>query len=130
MPLSIDSALGIHATALELRARRAELLASNLANMDTPNYKARDFNFRAAMTQALQGQEVLATTDPKDIEPSGAPGTPKLLYRIPSQPSLDGNTVDPNLERAAFAENAVQYRATLTFLTDRIRTLMTAIRGQ
>lgn len=130
MPLSIDSALGNHATALELRARRAELLASNLANMDTPNYKARDFNFRAAMTQALQGQDVLATTDPKHIEPNGAPGTPELLYRIPSQPSLDGNTVDPNMERAAFAENAVQYRATLTFLTDRIRTLMTAIRGQ
>jgi flagellar basal-body rod protein FlgB len=114
---SIDNYLGVHAQALAIESRRTQLLASNLANSDTPNYKARDVDFRAALA---------AATAP------GAAGArdPALMYRVPLAPSLDGNTVDPQLEQAAFAENAVRYQATLTLLNSRLRSLMTAITGQ
>lgn len=133
MPLSIDSALGPLPDALVLRGRRSEVLASNLANADTPNFKARDVDFRAVMDQA-QGSHQLAmqTTSAKHIaftENNGFGGMP-VQYRVPHQPSLDGNTVDGQVEQAAFAENAVNYQATLTFLSGRIRGLMTAIKGE
>lgn len=132
MPLSIDSALGPLPDALVLRGRRSELIASNLANVDTPNYKARDVDFRALMDQARGGQLTMQTTQAKHIaatEDSGLGGMP-LQYRIPNQPSLDGNTVDGQIEQAAFAENSVNYQATLTFLSGRIRGLMMAIKGE
>lgn len=132
MPLSIDSALGPLPDALVLRGRRSELLASNLANADTPNFKARDVDFHAMMDQAQGGQLAMQTTSAKHIaftEDNGFSGTP-LQYRIPNQPSLDGNTVDGQIEQAAFAENSVNYQATLTFLSGRIRGLMTAIKGE
>jgi flagellar basal-body rod protein FlgB len=115
MPLNLDAYLGVHADALKLRGERTELLARNLANADTPGYKARDLDFRAALTSVEQGGKV--------------PGT-ALKYRVPLAPSLDGNTVDVQLEQAAFAENAVRYQATLSFLSARFRSLMTAITGQ
>jgi len=131
MPINIDSALGPLPQALELRARRTEILASNLANADTPNYKARDFDFRAAMQRAQGGELPLKATRPGHISqsPASVGGAP-LQYRVPSQPSLDGNTVDAQAEQAAFAENAVRYQATLTFLSGRIRGLMSAIKGE
>lgn len=131
MPINIDSALGIHTDALALRARRAEVLASNLANVDTPNYKARDFEFRAALDRAQQGLGTLKVSHPSHIAGAGsAAAMPELAYRIPLHASLDGNTVDASQEQAAFAENALQYRASLTFLNSRIRGLLTAIRGE
>ncbi len=134
MALDIDSALGIHPEALRLRARRAEILASNLANADTPGYKARDIDFKAALSQAqgaVQGT-TLARTEPGHMGGVGGVGLPggPLLYRNPSQPSLDGNTVDVQSEQAAFAENAVHYQASLRFLNDRIKGLLTAIKGE
>lgn len=133
MPLSIDSALGPLPDALVLRGRRSELIASNLANADTPNYKARDVDFHALMTQAQGGQQLaMQTTQAKHIamsEDNGLGGM-QQQYRIPNQPSLDGNTVDGQIEQAAFAENSVNYQATLTFLSGRIRGLMTAIKGE
>jgi flagellar basal-body rod protein FlgB len=122
------------ATALSLRARRAELLASNLANADTPSYKAKDIDFDAVLEREQQGASStsLAVTNPAHIggkSPDGVAAT-DLKYRIPNQPSLDGNTVDPHLEKAAFAENAIQYQTTLTLLDQRIRGLMTALRGE
>ena len=133
MPLNIDSALGIHQEALRIHARRAELLASNLANADTPNFKARDIDFKAALNQA-QGQmqmQGLDRTEPGHMSGTTGSNLPggAAMYRVPNQPSLDGNTVDVQAEQAAFSENAVRYQASLRFLNDRIKGLLTAIRG-
>ena len=131
MPLSIDSALGPLPEALSLRARRAELLAANIANADTPGYKARDIDFGAAMSRAQADAVRLRTTQPGHIGAAsgGAGGSPEALYRVPDQPSLDGNTVDSQKEQSAFSENAVMYQTTLTFLNRRIKGLMFAIKG-
>jgi len=129
MPISFDSALGIHAKALPLRARRAEMLASNIANADTPGYKARDIDFRAALNQA-QSASRLQTTHPNHIATAGSGGNPETLYRVPSQSSLDGNTVDAQLEKAAFAENALRYQASLSFLDGKFKGLKAALKGE
>lgn len=129
MTISIDSALGIHADALRLRERRTELLANNLANADTPGFKARDLDFRALLAQQGGGLD-LAGTDPGHIRQAAAGTAAEPMYRIPAQSSLDGNTVDPHLEKAAFAENTVRYEATLMLLGSKISGLMTAIRGE
>ncbi|OOG27232.1 flagellar basal body rod protein FlgB [Thioalkalivibrio denitrificans] len=131
MSLSFDKALGVHADALQVRSRRLELLASNLANADTPGYKARDIDFRAALNQAAgQGGVQMVRTHASHLpaENSGPGG--EALYRVPNQPSLDGNTVDGQLEQAAFSENAVQYQASLDFLNSRFRGLKAALRGE
>jgi flagellar basal-body rod protein FlgB len=127
MPSSLDTYLGIHPAALQLQSKRMEVLANNLANVDTPNYKARDLDFRAALAAATGSADApvsLATTSPD------AAGGAALKYRVPLAPSLDGNTVDAQMEQAAFAENSVRYQATLTFLSNSLRNLMTAITGQ
>ncbi len=130
MPLSLDSALGVHAQALKLRAQRAELLATNLAHSDTPNYKARDLDFKAALATA-QGDGTLHTTHARHLSAGGVPaGQAGALYRVPPQAALDGNTVDTQQEKAEFARNAVQYQASLSFLTHKIRGLMGALRGE
>ena len=149
MALDIDSYLGIHPEALKLQARRMEVLADNLANVDTPNYKARDLDFQAALAAATSqagapGQSAttgtgsassadapvtLATTDPRHIGGGAAETSPELKYRVPLAPSLDGNTVDSEQEQSAFAENTVRYQATLTFISSSLRSLMTAITG-
>jgi flagellar basal-body rod protein FlgB len=124
----------VHAQALKVRSTRAELIANNLANADTPDYKARDIDFRAALanTGASQGGVQLATTRANHLGGTGlgAGGTAAEQYRVPLTPSLDGNSVDVQVEQAAFAENSVRYQATLTFLNSRLRGLMTAITGQ
>lgn len=131
MTISIDKALGIHPDALRLRERRTEVLAANLANADTPGFKARDLDFRSVLAQQVPPAPLAATSAGHIREP--APGTPAaaaLLYRVPTQSSLDGNTVDPHLEKAAFAENTVRYQATLMLLGSKLGGLMTAIRGE
>jgi flagellar basal-body rod protein FlgB len=135
MPVNLDTYLGVHAQALKLRSQRTEVLAANLANADTPNYQARDIDFKAALATANgnMGSGVhLSTTSARHIGPAGVNGEghPELKYRTPLAPSLDGNTVDTQLEQAAFAENSVRYQATLTFLNSKFRGLMTAITGQ
>lgn len=131
----LTQGLDFNANALLLRAERTRVLASNIANADTPHYKARDFDFRSALAQAT-GAQVAGTLAPSrtasghlgsagDID-----GTPKLMYRAPLQTSLDGNTVDMDMERAAFADNSVRYEASLRFINGQIRTLMSAINGQ
>lgn len=135
MTSAIDKHLGVHAQALNLRSQRTELLAANLANADTPGFRARDIDFKSALAQASGNAKPgvqLQTTNAAHIGPkqvSGAPG-PELKYRTPLAPSLDGNTVDAQLEQAAFAENTVRYQATLQFLNSKFRGLMTAITGQ
>ena len=135
MPVNLDSYLGVHATALKLRSQRTELLAANLANADTPNYRARDIDFKSALAAASGGKDGgvhMATTSAGHIGAASANGTPapELKYRTPLAPSLDGNTVDAQLEQSAFAENSVRYQATLTFVGAKFRSLMTAITGQ
>src|SRR5579872_3798598 len=133
MPLSLDAYLGIHTQALKLQSQRTEVLADNLANADTPNFKARDVDFRTALAQAgAPGASLaLTTTDASHLSTTGAGGGQAALqYRVPLAPSLDGNTVDAQLEQAAFADNTVRYQATLSFLSARFKDLMTAITGQ
>lgn len=134
MSLSLDKYLGIHPEALQVSAQRSELLAANLANADTPDYKARDIDFRAALSAAGadSGGAHLATTQAGHISGGGAAaaGSNELKYRVPYASALDGNTVDAQVEQANFAENAVRYQATLTFLNSKFRGLITAITGQ
>ena len=129
MPTSIDRVFGVHAQALELRARRGELIASNLANADTPNYKARDLDFRHALENA-ESATGMRSTHAAHITHAGAGGAASTLYRVPNQSSLDGNTVDTQLEKAKFSENAVRYQTTLRFLNGKISGLMKAIKGE
>ena len=137
MPLNLDQYVSVHATALDVRARRGELIANNLANADTPGYQARDLDFRQAMARAAGETPAsgvhLSTTNAGHIggaTSANAATNPDLKYRIPLAPALDGNTVDAQVEQAAFAENAVRYQATLTFLTSKFRGLITALTGQ
>lgn len=134
MALNIDTYLGVHAPALNLRSQRTEVLAANLANADTPGYRARDIDFKNALAAASGRSSAvsLATTKAGHIGAASASGTPspELKYRVPLAPALDGNTVDAQLEQAAFAENTVRYQATLSFISSKFRALMTAITGQ
>jgi len=136
---TLDSYLGIHTQALTLEAQRTDVLAANLANVDTPNYKARDLDFKAALAAASGDASAatlaLTTTNPTDLTSPATPGTGDssgafLKYRVPLAPALDGNTVDEQLEQAAFAENSVRYQASLTFLNAKLHDLMTAISSQ
>ncbi len=115
-----DALFGVQAQAMDIQRRRMELIAANLANADTPNFKARDLDFRQVLAQAE------ASANPA----AGATEAATLKYRIPSQPSVDGNTVDVQTEQAQFAESALRYQASLGFLDSRIRSMMTALTGQ
>lgn len=133
MVSKLDSTLFYQQQALGLRAQRQQILAGNIANADTPNYKARDFDFSSALKEAVAGSKLgdlqLATTSPRHLP--GSAGSPfQLLYRQETQSSVDGNTVDMDVERAQMAENSVHYEANLSFLTGKIKTLMAAIQGQ
>ncbi|MEE4637541.1 MAG: flagellar basal body rod protein FlgB [Wenzhouxiangella sp.] len=131
MSLNIDKHFGVHAQAVQLRSQRTELLAANIANADTPGYKARDLDFQSVLRRTAETGEGLRVTHERHMLPNGAaPGQAPVLYRVPIQPSLDGNTVDVQQEQAAFAENAVRYQASLEFLSGRVRGLITAIKGQ
>jgi flagellar basal-body rod protein FlgB len=136
MPLSIDSYLGVQQDALNVQSKRMEVLAKNLANVDTPNYKAQDIDFRAALAQAGSPGANLQMTGTASGQNIGAGSSGEvdlssaLKYRTPLAPSIDGNTVDAQMEQAAFAENTVRYQATLTFLNGSLKDLMTAITGQ
>ncbi|PLX59782.1 flagellar basal body rod protein FlgB [Sedimenticola selenatireducens] len=129
--MRFDKILGIHAQSLQLHAKRAEVLAGNIANADTPGYKARDFDFSEVLQQQTAQQSKLRTTHQSHIPlDNGIISPSEMAYRIPSQPSLDGNTVDSQLEHTAYAENAIQYQTSLRFLSGTIQTLRKAITGQ
>ncbi len=138
MQFGLDKFFGISQQALKIHSRRAEVLAGNLANTDTPGYKARDIDFKAALQQVKNGMgDVrLRTTNPNHINSAGtSPGRiddvlGEMKYRIPSQPSLDGNTVDSLKEKAAFMENALLYQTNLQFLGGKIKHLKSALKGE
>lgn len=138
----IDQELRFSQVALNLRAHRQELLASNIANADTPHYKARDFDFKAALNSALggavggrgaavpEGMLSLAKTSERHLAPANVNSYGvQIQYRTEQQSSVDGNTVNMDVERAAFAENAVQMEALLTFVNGRLKTLSSAIQN-
>jgi len=130
----LTHALDFNGQSLSLRSERQRLIASNIANADTPGYVARDFNFAQALREATSATPTagaMATTARGHI-PGGtnARSEPNLLYATASQTNLDGNTVDMDRERANFADNAVKYEATLRFINGNVRTMLDAIKGQ
>lgn len=155
----INANLEFHGQALALRAERQQVLASNIANADTPNYQARDFDFAQALrrangtfahgagTSTAQGAPTGSTVASNATLALAAPtggamrqsflpldgmrsgGRPALAWRTPEQPSLDGNTVDLDRERANFADNSLRYEATLRFINGNVRNVLSAIRG-
>ena len=134
MASSIDNALFFQQQALGLRAYRQQVLAGNIANADTPNFKARDFDFASALKDAVAGRAEgglhLSRTNARHFEGVGDDGLPGLEYRVPVQDAADGNTVEMDVERGEFAENALQYQAGVTFITHQLKMLMSAIAGQ
>ncbi len=133
MSSAIDQAFGIKARAMSVYAKRAEVLAANIANTDTPNFKARDLDFQALLSEAQQKDGSTASmtkTSAGHLGVSGSTGEPVLKYRTPLQSSLDGNTVNSEVEQASFAENNIKYQASFSFLNGTIKGLMTAIRGE
>ncbi|MGD9602595.1 MAG: flagellar basal body rod protein FlgB [Gammaproteobacteria bacterium] len=126
---NLDQAIGIHAQTAILRAKRAEILAANLANADTPHYKARDLDFSALLSDELGGTALNRTNGQHLAAGEQDIGGAELLYRVPAQASLDQNTVDVQAERAAFLDNAVRYQASLRFLESKLTGLLNAFRG-
>ncbi|MEH6625161.1 MAG: flagellar basal body rod protein FlgB [Motiliproteus sp.] len=133
MAITFDSALGIHQSALLVRSQRAEVLANNIANADTPNYKARDLDFKSILAgQSGSGQMMSVDRSQRGhigglIDPSFAAD---LMYRQSLQPSIDGNTVDVQIEQAEFARNAMDFQASFTLLNKKFAGLMKAITGE
>jgi len=136
MPNRITDALDFQAQALSLRSERQRLIASNIANADTPGYVAREMNFAQALRDATgNGQPAaqLAASQPGHIAGNGATNGATfstLMYATPSQTNLDRNTVDMDRERASFADNTVKYEATLRFIGAHVKTTLSAITGQ
>lgn len=134
MRFDLDQAFGIHQQGMLVRAKRAELIAGNMANADTPNYLARDIDFKQALNQAQDssGTITMTTTNRAHIHPEMTINgvDTDIMYRVPMQPSIDGNTVDTQLEKANFAENAIQYQASVQFLSGRIKSIIAALKGE
>jgi len=136
MSISFDKALGVSEQALNFRAQRAEVLANNIANADTPNYKARDMDFSevlaAQANKTDKGRFGLEMTNDKHIEAEGFDGTgdSTLKYRMSTSPSLDQNTVDSQIEQSNYAQNAVGFNASFTLLNAKFKGLVSAIRGE
>lgn len=134
MGISIDKQFGIHQYALQLRSDRASILANNIANADTPGYKARDIDFGEMLkTRMDERSETLpmATTSASHMQNMvTAEVINGLKYRTPSQPSLDGNTVDVDRERAEYSRNTMEFQAAFEFLNGKIKSLLTALKGE
>jgi flagellar basal-body rod protein FlgB len=136
MPISFEKAFSIHDDAMIMRARRSSILASNIANADTPNYKARDIDFKAMMRSMEQSQPgdhlKLASTHRNHLSTSNSTTNfnSAIQYRNPLHASLDGNTVDSHVEQAKFTENALQFQTSFTFLNSKINGIMNALKGE
>jgi len=135
MSISFDKALGIHEKALGFRAQRAEVLANNIANADTPNYKARDMDFSSVLAAESQKQQsgrfAMDRTNSRHIEAEGlAMADDTLQYRVPTQPSIDQNTVDAQIEQSNYTENAIGFQASFTLLNSKFKGLVSALRGE
>lgn len=134
MAINFETALGVHPTALQARTERANILANNLANAETPGYKARDMDFQAVFERSQ-----MASVDGLDMKVTSGSHTPggaeiindgDLLYRTPTQPSIDGNSVEEHVEHAQYMENALAFEASFLFLKSKFSGLLSAIRGE
>ncbi|UTA49459.1 flagellar basal body rod protein FlgB [Simiduia sp. 21SJ11W-1] len=134
MAISFAETTGFFETTLDLRARRAEVLANNLANADTPHYKARDIDFKAELNRQLSGKQRegfdLARTQSRHLAGQQSVSGEELRYRVPQQPSVDGNTVEEQVEHGQYMENALAFQASFTFLNSRFKGLMNAVKGE
>jgi flagellar basal-body rod protein FlgB len=144
--MALDPLFGLHAAALSVQRQRMDVLAGNIANSDTPNFKARDVDFAATLRQTLGGSPAEAGGALKLAAPRGASSgsadttltagaidgdtIPGLVWRVPTQNSVDGNTVDAQVEQAKFADAALHYQASLNFVDGRVKSMLTAITGQ
>lgn len=134
MAISIDKHFGVHQHAMELRSQRANVLADNIANADTPGYKARDIDFQE-MLKARMGEssEILpleTTNASHQLTTPQANTMTGLKFRTPTQPAVDGNTVDVQVERTQFVQNTIEFQTAFEFLNGKVKSLMTAIRGE
>jgi flagellar basal-body rod protein FlgB len=146
MPVNMTNALDFHSKALVLRAERQRVIASNIANADTPGYVGRDINFKEAMNAAVGASSLtLSASAPSGGSPDGTThsrhiamqsstgslgGSTRLDYTVQTQPAMDGNSVDLDRERANFVDNSVRYEATLRFINGQSKTILSAIQGQ
>lgn len=132
MAISFDKALGIHQHTVGVRGKRAEVLASNLANANTPGYKAQDLNFAKALQSAKSGASFgLSKTNGRHIHASFDIASGEKMFRIPNQPDTgDGNTVDSQLERNLFMQNTLEYQASLDFLGSKFKNMSKALKGE
>ncbi|MCF7982208.1 MAG: flagellar basal body rod protein FlgB [Pseudomonadales bacterium] len=131
MPINFEAALGIHDQALAIHSRRAEILANNIVNADTPGFKARDVNFGEILSSQMKQRVRLSATNSRHISTSANTlAGESLQYRVPLQPSLDGNTVDLQMEQAEYAKNALRFQSSLTFLNGKFQGLRKAIKGE
>jgi len=128
--INFNNALGIHDNALQVRAKRAEVLANNLANADTPGFKARDFNFKAMLEGEKSKRSLEMATTSAGHQRGRVSSNEDLLYRNPSQPSIDGNTVDTQIEQSIFTRNSMNYNSSFEFLSGKFKGLKGAIRGE
>jgi flagellar basal-body rod protein FlgB len=127
----LDNAFGISAQALAFRSQRSSMLAANIANAETPQYFARDYDFKDVLARAAEGYDTrLATSDDGHIGIGNGNDFGEGQYRIPTKSATNGNTVEEEIEQAAFSENALHYQTSLQFLNGSIRTLKLAIKGQ
>ena len=132
MAISFDNLIGVHDDALFIRNKRTEILGSNIANSDTPGYKAQDVDFKQALANAQEGKNnfELNTTHKMHIEGNGFNIDGDIKYRNISQPSVDGNTVDTHVEKAAFAKNSLEYAATLNFLKGKFKSIKAVMKAR
>jgi flagellar basal-body rod protein FlgB len=130
MAINLDSYLGIHAKALIARDHRASQLANNLANANTPNYKAMDVDFNEFLTASMEGgSQKLEVTSPNHMN-TNADFSANLKYRVANHMSLDGNTVDKDMETTEFSRNALNYQASLSFLDNKIKSMIMSLKGE
>lgn len=125
----LNQALGVHEQALQVKSRRMELLAQNIANADTPNFKARDIDFKAVMGAVQQQDSSMKATHSGHAAMGEAPYADGIRFRTPFNTSFDGNTVEMSVEHAQYGKAAADYQATLSFLENRVSSVRKALRG-
>ena len=133
MPINFERAFSIHDDAMIMRAKRSSVLASNIANADTPNYKARDIDFKSMLQQVDHQQTEklkMVGTHRNHINLDSGINNATLKYRNPLHASLDGNTVDSHVEQSKFSQNALQYQTSFTFLNSKVNGIMKTLKGE
>lgn len=132
MAFNLDSVLGVHQQALKLRTQRASVIANNLANADTPGYKARDIDFKAALNQSSGSSSGVSIkkSHPGHMGLSASDQHASAMYRTPNQPSIDGNTVEEQVEHAEYMKNSLDFQASFQFLNSKFKGITKAFKGE